>query len=136
MLIRRLVLPVAWPMRPVLADPSAPVLQAGAVAYLGRGVGVGLGAGLFTQATTALGPEHGLLASQPQQIAVQRIQPGVALPLGQVELRPQKGLQGGRGNEPGHAQAGGQNLRVGAEVQHVFVVVHSLERLWFFPFSF
>ena len=32
---------------------------------------------------------------------MQRIHPGVALPLGQVELRSQKGLQGGRVNEPG-----------------------------------
>ena len=38
------------------------------------------------QAATALGPEHRILTPQPQQVMVQRIHPGVALPFGKIEL--------------------------------------------------
>jgi hypothetical protein len=52
------------------------------------------------QAATARGPEHRFLASQLQQITVQRIQPGVALSLGQIKLRARKRLWGDGVNQP------------------------------------
>jgi hypothetical protein len=53
------------------------------------------------QAATALSPEHRFLTSQPQQITVQRIYLGVALPLGKVELRARKRLWGDGVDQPG-----------------------------------
>jgi hypothetical protein len=39
-----------------------------------------------------LHPEPRVLPPQPQQVAVQRIHGGMALPFGQVKLRPRKSL--------------------------------------------